>query len=211
MKDEVILKDNFWYWPKIDNASWNGQLDCIDLADKIMPYVDEKKIMVQAGGNCGLILSKFVDRFETVYTFEPEPVNFYCLNLNITNKNVIKFQSCLGSDSETVSINHIYPGGTDIGGSHVTGVGKTPTITIDSLNLPYCNLIQLDVEGYELKALMGAKQTINKFKPVLCVEVYDGWLNRYQHTGQDLINFIIELGYEEVETYKMDKIFVPKK
>ena len=90
MKDQVTLKNNKWVWPIIDENSWEGQNQFTDMADIVLPYVKNKNIMIQAGGNCGFLLSQFVEHFDTIYTFEPDPVNFYCLNQNITSPNVIK-------------------------------------------------------------------------------------------------------------------------
>ena len=161
--------------------------------------------MVQAGGNCGLILSQFVDYFTQIYTFEPDPVNFYCLNLNILSPKVIKLQACLGNKRETVGIYNYLP---DIGGVHVKGEGCVPTIKIDDLNLPQCDLIQLDVEGYEYNALLGAKETILKYNPVLCVEWCEKWLLRYG-VGFDVMDkFFKEIGYTQVDSNAVDRIYV---
>lgn len=46
-------------------------------------------------------------------------------------------------------------------------------VTIDSLDLPGCDLIVLDTEGTEPLAIDGAMQTIEKFKPVLMIEDRD--------------------------------------
>ena len=80
MKDLVVLKNDNWVWPKNDVTSWQGQNDSINLVGYVLPYVKDKNVMVQAGGNCGFILSQFVPYFKKIYTFEPDPVNFYCLN-----------------------------------------------------------------------------------------------------------------------------------
>jgi hypothetical protein len=62
-----------------------------DIPDKISEHITEKKVVVQAGGNCGVYVKRYAELFETVYTFEPSPILFYCLNLNVTNPNVFKF------------------------------------------------------------------------------------------------------------------------
>ena len=80
MENKVTLKNNKWVWPIIDENSWEGQNNSTELPNKIIPYLKSKKLMVQAGGNCGFLLNTFVDHFDTIYTFEPDPVNFYCLN-----------------------------------------------------------------------------------------------------------------------------------
>jgi FkbM family methyltransferase len=210
MKDRVTVKDGKWIWPIIDQNSWQGQNDQKDLVSHILPYVKNRNIMVQAGGNCGFLLSTFVPHFNFVYTFEPDPVNFYCLSQNVTSDHVTKMQCCLGSEAKPVNVTQLVRPDRphDIGGVHVSGEGHVPTIRIDDLNLTDCNLMQLDVEGYELNALLGAAKTINKFKPVLCVEFCEKWLNRYSTNFDDIYQFLGTLGYKLAATYKADKIFI---
>ena len=210
MKNLVELKEEKWYWPKSDENSWKYQNEFGELAKKLLPYVKNKNIMVQAGGNCGYLLNSFTDYFDVIYTFEPDPVNFYCLNQNIISSNVIKIQSCLGDKSDTVNIQHLIRPNqpNDTGGVHVNGRGYMPTIVLDNLNLPGCDLIQLDVEGYELKALNGAIETIKKYKPALCIEFCEKWLNRYENTSNEIMDFLHNLGYNQVDEYGVDKIFI---
>jgi FkbM family methyltransferase len=209
MKHLTTIKDNKWVWPLNDVNSWIYQNEYIELADKILPYVKNKNIMVQAGGNCGYLLNKFTDHFNTIYTFEPDPVNFYCLNQNISSPNVIKMQCCLGNSKETVSIQQLNRPNkpNDTGGVHINGKGITPVIVIDDLNLPGCDLIQLDIEGYEYKALLGSINTIKEYKPVLCIEFCEKWLNRYNNNSEEILGLLKDLNYIQVEEYGVDKIF----
>ena len=43
-------------------------------------------------------------------------------------------------------------------------------ITIDSLDLPGCDFLKIDVEGMELQVLQGAEETIRKYQPVIYAE-----------------------------------------
>jgi hypothetical protein len=95
----------------------------------------------------------------------------------------------------------------DIGGVHIAGEGYTPTILIDNLNLNGCDLIQLDIEGYEYKALLGAINTIKEYKPVLCIEFCEKWLNRYNNNSNEILSLLQDLKYIQVEEYGVDKIF----
>ena len=130
------------------------------------------------------------------YTFEPEPLNFLCLNLNVTERNVIKLQACLGDKHELVGLGNYL---NDSGSTHVKNEKSeqsvVPTLTIDDLNLESCDLIHLDIEGYELFALKGAVETIKKFKPVIAFEFHDAWAGRYQYNKSTIENFVIDLGY----------------
>jgi FkbM family methyltransferase len=212
MQNLTVLKDNKWVWPANDESSWEGQQSQKDLYMHLLPYVKNKNVMIQAGGNCGFVLDGFTKHFNNIYTFEPDPVNFYCLNRNITSHNIIKIQGCLGNSPYPVSIQHLSREGRafDIGGVHVSGSGFTPVFRIDDLNLPDCNLIQLDIEGYEFEALSGAIETIKKFKPVICVEMHDGWLNRYDSSSEKIESLLESLDYKFLSTYHADKIFLPK-
>jgi len=74
--------------------------------------------------------------------------------------------------------------------------GDVVMCTIDSLNLEKCDLIHLDIEGYEGKALLGAANTIQKFKPVIIIERNSG------------ASYLESLGYRKVDTTRMDNIFI---
>ena len=84
---------------------------------------------------------------------------FYCLNLNVTSPNVFKYQSCLGNSRDLVALKIK---AKNRGKNFVNGSGVIPTLLIDDLNLEVCDLIHLDIEGYELFALQGAIKTIKK-------------------------------------------------
>jgi len=78
-----------------------------------------------------------------------------------------------------------------------------PTITLDTLNLDACDLLQLDVEGYELQAVRGAVETIKKYKPVIILEKPVG------NVELDINQLMRELNYNMVETTTHDNIWIP--
>jgi FkbM family methyltransferase len=213
MNKHTVIKNDKWVWPASDENSWILQNQYNDLANIIKPHLKNNKCMVQAGGNCGFLLNTFIPHFEVIYTFEPDPINFYCLVNNVSDPKVIKMQCCLGNEASLVNTTQLIRPDrpNDIGGVHINGSGYIPTILIDNLNLSECDLIQLDIEGYELNALIGATKTIQKYKPVLCIEFCEKWLNRYNADCEKLNNLIESFGYEEVANYGVDKIFTNKK
>jgi FkbM family methyltransferase len=51
-------------------------------------------------------------------------------------------------------------------------------ITIDLLNLDKLDFIKLDVEGYEIKIIEGAINTIRKYKPIITLEIYEDFTSK---------------------------------
>jgi FkbM family methyltransferase len=194
-----------WWWPASDDKCWDGLHRWGDVPDLIMEHVPVKNVIVQAGGNCGLYVKKYAKQFKTVYTFEPFPELFRCLVLNVSDENVIKIQGCVGGRHELVAMEEHELG--DIGGGHVMGKGAVPTFLIDDLALTECNLIHLDIEGYEPFALEGAKETIRRCSPVICVENCEKWLKRYGKATSDIDSFLAALGYSHTANARGDRIY----
>ena len=82
-----------------------------------------------------------------------------------------------------------------------------PTVIIDELDLPSCGLIQLDVEGYEYFALLGARRTIEKYHPVIMVEWCEPWAKRYNVTTEMLDQFFTEIKYSRILDNATDIVY----
>lgn len=205
----LISERGDWYWPTHDVQCWNYMQDHSDLPDVLSAHVKERGVIVQAGGNAGFYVRKYAELFEVVYTFEPLPVNFLCLAINCDTSNVIKFQACVGDKPGLVSLGN-YWANDDIGSTHVNGRGIFPIIRIDDLKLERCDALQLDTEGFEYFGLLGAKETIEKFKPVICVEWYQPWAQRYGVTLEMIEEFLFKFGYQLVTDHSSDRIYVVK-
>lgn len=63
-----------------------------------------------------------------------------------------------------------HPDKEDIG-QQITAKKEVGMITLDSIGFKRCDLIKIDVERMEQEVLAGAWETIDKFKPVLFIEV----------------------------------------
>jgi len=209
MESQIVLHKNF-YWPKKDGSieitSEYAHTDstCYNLMnvfnhipDCLAKYVDIKNVIIQAGGNAGFYVKRYSELFNKVYTFEPDPINFYCLNLNNTSPNVYKYQAFLGNEHKCQSLNNTYLTHGH-GGSHVnnnTIGGDIPTLRIDDLNLNECNLIHLDIEGYEKFAILGAIETLKRCKPIICIEDYEPWKQRYNTSLTEIETILFDIGY----------------
>lgn len=187
---------NGFLWPEEDQ-------DCAGAVWKSLPDLHlalaecrGSEIAVQAGGNVGVWPKRLGEVFEAVYTFEPEPKNFYCLAHNCPDAHVMKFQAALGYTRNFVGM--AYAEGTrNMGACYVNGGGKIPILRIDDLGLPGCDLIQLDLEGYELEALLGAEETIRRYRPVIMIEEkHQFWPGRYPWGSGDAEEYLATFGYK---------------
>ena len=204
MKKYKLEDREGWLWPSSDTACWEWLQSEKDIPEVLTTYCTETRVVVQAGGNCGFYVKPYAHLFDTVYTFEPNPQNFYCLCHNVEESNVIKLQACIGNKHQLVGITSKKK---NVGVSRVGEFdGGYPTFTIDDLSLTTCDLIHLDIEGYELFALQGAIETIKLCKPIIALE----WLGHgtaYGVTQDDLLIFLTELGYKKIGSIYHDFIF----
>lgn len=67
---------------------------------------------------------------------------------------------------------------------------------VEQNNLDNISLIKMDVEGFEMNVLKGAAQTIERYKPVLFVEVNNTFLQRQNSSAKMLVEFLLSKGYQ---------------
>lgn len=156
--------DGIW-WPD-DDVECLRTISFVSDLDTALNWTRSRNLCFQAGGNCGWWAKYLSQYFDEVWTVEPSLENYLCLIRNVPG-NVKTFWAALGDKPGTTGL-HIDP--KNIGANYLEGEGRIPVITIDELNLPACDLLILDVEGFEPRALAGAKETLARFKPVLEIE-----------------------------------------
>jgi FkbM family methyltransferase len=208
--------------PQSDGFDWSqfkGSKDGLKWMRRDLPNLDRiigrcqhKRVAVQAGGNLGIYPKRLAASFEAVYTFEVAPELFPLLYANAPEPNIYRYQAALGFDRAMVGTSTIRRDGrpgTHEGITHISGPGKTPTLRLDDFALPICDLICLDVEGWELYALLGAVDTISRCRPVLSVEINHN--ASYVGVDADELRERImgEMGYRHVDRLQSDDIFEP--
>jgi len=215
INDQIENRNGYW-WPKYDRGCWNFLQKRIDVPKKISELVDQKKVIIQAGGNAGLYTAMYSQIFQTVYTFEPNHVNFMCLVLN-TGPNVIKMQACLGDKHQSVDLTETveyYKNSKQLkpncGSHYINGSGFVPVILIDDLVLETCDLIHLDIEGFEGPALTGAEKTIKKHLPIIVIEM-NGHGEKFGWPDLKIENLLLSWGYKKKHTIFEDCVFFPDK
>lgn len=194
-----------WVWPA-DDSKLALVFDHVSDIDIIMQYVDKKGVCVQAGGATGVWPSRFADFFQTVLTFEPDPVNYQCLLKNTADKtNIIATHAALGDRRKNIRVVRDMNHQDNFGAGYVIDGGDVPMITIDGLELSECGLIQLDIEGHELEALRGATSTLLKFRPVVVLE--EKQLPHVSRDHKEAGEFLRAMGYRQKASFHRDVLF----
>lgn len=217
MLDNIELREGIW-WPKGEVACYKWTSKELDIPEWVSKHTNKRDVIVQAGGNAGWYAKLYSEIFNRVYVFEPDYVNFICLNLNVPFPHVTKIQACLGNKRELVKVtsketdrgkNHVFTK-SDLIKDRQKSTNYTPpnipTLMIDDLGLDECSVIHLDVEGYELFALQGAITTIKKFKPLIALENRDHWI-RYGVSTEDINKFLESYGYKVLDQYREEIIY----
>jgi len=196
-----------WFFPASDTVCADAAIQEARLIEsEWLQHVSGRSVCVQAGGNCGLFPSKLACFFDAVYTAEPDHENFACLAINCPAPNVYAFRAAFGAKPGTIGLHFTE---SNAGGHYIEGKGTIPVITIDSLNLPDCDLIALDVEGAELIALQGAEQTVKRHRPVIITED-KGHVRRFGQQACDLHEWLQSRDYQPVAWAFRDRIWAPR-
>lgn len=205
-KNPLVERDGM-LWPASDRIAYEvitSEVD--DGVEAALEHVQGLALAVQAGGNCGVYPKKLARFFNKVITFEPDPTNFYCLKNNCNEANIDSYEAALGARDGGIELSHI---DYNTGAHHIGALeGSIKMTTIDGLRLEACDLIMLDMEGFELFAISGARETIDAFKPVIMYEC-NGMSEAY-HVGRDDIPKWLGGDYEIAGRSNHDIIMVPR-
>ena len=178
------MKRDGLVWPKADEICFDSIKKDLPFLKKAIDLCEQKRTVIQAGGNAGMYPVELAKYFKKVLTFEPESINYYCLEANIANlKNVTAENVALGDENQPVKLAGWLP---NCGAYEVCGDGTIPQKILDDLNIKDVDFIQLDVQGYEPRVLKGAINLLKRYEPVVMVE--EGW-------GSSAAPLLRELGY----------------
>ena len=167
------------------------------------------KSIVHAGTYFGDMLPAFSKSTKgKVFAFEANPESAKCAKKTIEIndlKNIIFYEMGLGDNITEGNLIYEYEEGKSLGGGTRFDLNnqeesrytlksnkrkKINITTIDSIVNEEISIIQLDIEGFEMKALKGGIKSIQKYKPILILENVDG--------NEDFMQSdILPLGYKK--------------
>lgn len=165
-------------------------------------FVRPGAVVLEAGANIGALtvpLARMAGEGGQVVALEPQRslFNILCGNLALNGlMNVTPIRAAAGAEAGQTPMPVLdYDLAANYGGvASGENAQSLPTepvrqVAIDEMALPRLDLLKADVEGAEAEVLQGARDTINRLRPVLFVE------NDRREKSAALVSLLGDLGY----------------
>jgi FkbM family methyltransferase len=192
----------------------------------INKFLSKNGVFIDVGANMGyysLLASKVVGKDGCIIAIEPSSRDYDRLVDNVENNDLTRliftynfavFDKASGSVDLSIACEErssINTAGAEFSFKSVDKIRteNVKVISIDALSkeisLSRLDVLKLDIEGYELKALQGAEQTLKKFRPVIMLGVNENSLRACGASREEVQEILKNFGYR---IYKI--VEVPK-
>ena len=176
----------------------------------------------------GLLTLFFASRAKAVVCFEPNSRNHERLmeNLRLNGiKNVEVRKAGVGSQRETRRMvgSPLMPGGASVDGKTVeellragagTVVEEISIVTLDEeipqASLPAPDFIKIDIEGWEIEALRGARKTLELHRPTLFLEMHGETMSEKKRKVAEIVAFLWEIDYRRIRHIETGATITPE-
>jgi FkbM family methyltransferase len=179
---------------------------------------ERRRVALDIGAHVGLWAMWLVKHFDQLHAFEPLPWFADIFPHNVPMRTVELHRLALGRETGTVTLS--VP--LDMtGNTHVAIPGKepdrrdghgpveqylgVPMTTLDSFAFPVVDFIKIDVEGYELPVVEGARETIRRCRPNIVVE-QKGNDQPYGEARNAALAYLTGLGMKPITVISGDHI-----
>jgi len=153
--------------------------------------IEKGGVILECGAHHGcttVVLSRWISDDGKIIAFEPVPRNCDIIRKNIelnTIKNINLINKAVGAETGYIHI-------TGLSNSSIYQSNKGIEVELTCLD-EYEHLnptfLKIDVEGFEVEVLRGAKKILSK-RPKLAIEIHTDVLKRYNTSVKDLFSFI---------------------
>ena len=166
--------------------------------DSALKYVTQWRVCLDIGSNIGQWTRPLAKRFQSVVCFEPN-INFReCFEKNIQEKNVLLWPYGLSNKEHKAK--------QDFNSTVLQKEdGDVDCRTLDSFGLTNVDFVKIDVDGFEVPLLNGARETLTKNSPVINIE-----MKRDKRAGvvAECESILQELGYKFENRTKSDEVWM---
>jgi len=213
----------------LQGKQWNN-----NIMDIILDYIHTTKAkhFVNIGSHIGTLvipISKHIDKCTAIEAYPPT-YKHLCANIklnNITNIDVINI-AVGNKQSDIYFMRECDRVINNSGGMHVLTLDDIENNrrsshltdkkiivkmdTLDNINLTGVDIMLIDIEGFEYNLLLGCKNTIMKYKPIIIIEIWDNVKRRNENmntTREQIIYMICAMNYKLIDNIGDDHIFEP--
>jgi len=160
---------------------------------------------IDGGAHRGIWTRQLAMRFRTVYAFEPRREHFrhlphrtaFCFGLALWDE-VAQWSMVPGTEND---------GQWRIGERDDSSIDSVASTTIDIAGLINVDFIKLDVEGAELFAARGARETIERCRPWVMIELNGLDQKNFGVERDAAAHFLRSLGMREHGRWNKDFLF----
>ena len=204
--------------------------------------------IIDVGAHCGLNTIEYATWCQVVQSFEPNPQTYQDLQTNIA-WNTTNYQAGVGwyehskknwatlqptavintynqALGNTIGTATLVPNNNSLADyvrldNAKSGV-QVQLNTIDDFQFQQVDIIKMDTEGTEWLVVQGATNTIQTWRPIVQVEMWN-WEKRFGLNNQDMLDHFRSLNYKHTDNkgnelpwdasgkvkYCMDRFFIP--
>jgi FkbM family methyltransferase len=205
-----ILKTDFGVFVMKNDTHLSRWVEQDRRLDHAHRYIAKFKRYIPIGGtviDCGTSIgdhtvtyASMVGPEGTVLGFEANPDVAECCALNLAiYPNTKIYNVGLSDDVGVAGIDR----SDNVGASSLNANGREVMLTpLDqwTKELKRIDFIKVDIEGFEVRFLVGAKETLNKFSPVILMEVNEGALAKQGFKPKDIFEWL------EMNHYKWEVV-----
>jgi len=168
----------------------------------VFPFLKSKRTYIDIGAYIGETSLPFLDEFDTVIAFEPNPNSF---NILKENKKIQTYNIALGKEEHKTNL--IVPTGQPASDGSIAirrnlnwigDIFEVEVKRLDDFNFTDVDFIKIDVEEGEQEVIMGSLETIKKYEPVIMFE-------NKRNENDIIILWLQSLGYTLIK-HKSDTV-----
>jgi FkbM family methyltransferase len=191
--------------------------------DLFKPYFTPDAVMLDLGSNLGQMAIEFSHYVAEVHAFEAHPFIYELMSRNIKENQRHNIVPHLGAVWDSPDLELFYPAPNfshfncwgSWGINPLAQVNKdgvvVKSLTIDSLNLPRVDLVKIDIQGADLRAMLGMVKTIQRHQPRIVFEYEPAFSESlFGETVADYLQFVDNIGYRVVTEVQNNYLIEPK-
>jgi len=164
----------------------------------ILKHTNNFNVAVDIGARVGEWARPLSTIFNKVISFEPKQKWCECFIKNVKMKHVKLYQCGLSDENKWAEMdgNSFRQGHSADGIINYLDEGECMQLkTLDSFNIPKIDFMKIDVDGLEMKVILGGEATLLRTKPIMMIECCP------KYNYQEYCKYIEDLGAKHIKDY----------